>query len=164
MNSVFDPALRVNFSKSRGMIIMSDWRKELGGILEGRARASRAEQENAQFDAFLAQVVAPALNELTEELKTHKRDAQVRSAPAAIQMTVRNGDVEEIAFRVLKRSIPNGLVPYAEVRLRKGLRLVKTESVFRDAPAAATLEEITQEDVIRCFLKHYRMVLDAEQT
>ena len=35
---------------------MSDWRKELGGILEGRARASRAEQENAQFDAFLQQV------------------------------------------------------------------------------------------------------------
>ena len=64
---------------------------------------------------------------------------------------------------MLKRSVPNGLVPFAEVRLRKGLRLVKTESVFRDPPAPATIEEIQPDDVIRCFLKHYRMVLDAEQ-
>ena len=142
---------------------MSDWRKELGGILEGRARASRAEQENAQFDVFLQQVAAPALNELAEELKHHKRDAQVRSAPAAIQLTVRNNDVEEIAFRVLKRSVPQGLVPFAEVRLRKGLRFVKNESVFRDPPASATLDDITHEDIIQCFLKHYRIVLDADQ-
>ncbi len=142
---------------------MSDWRKELGGILEGRARASRAEQENAQFEAFLGQVASPALNEIAAELREHKRDAQVRAAPVAIQLTVRNGDVEEIAFRVLKRSVPNGIVPFAEVRLRKGQRLVKTESVFRDPPALATLEEITKEDVIHCFLKHFRMVLDAEQ-
>ena len=142
---------------------MSDWRKELGGILEGRARASRAEQENAQFDTFLQQVASPALHELADELKRHKRDAQVRTAPAAIQLTVRNGDIEEIAFRVLKRSVPNGIVPYAEVRLRKGLRLVKTESVLRDTPAVATIEEVCRDDVIQCFLKHYRMVLDAEQ-
>lgn len=142
---------------------MSDWRKELGGILEGRARASRAEQENAQFDAFLQQVAAPALNDLATELQQHGRDAQVRTLPAAIQLVVRHGEVEEIAFRVLKRSVPNGLVPFAEVRLRKGLRLVKTESVFRDPPALATIEEIQPDDVIRCFLKHYRMVLDAEQ-
>jgi hypothetical protein len=142
---------------------MSDWRKELGGILEGRARASRAEQENALFDTFLQQVAAPALNDLAAELKQHNRDAQVRTLPAAIQLVVRHGEAEEIAFRVLKRSIPNGIVPFAEVRLRKGLRLVKTESVFRDPPAQAILEEVRQEDVIRCFLKHYRMVLDAEQ-
>jgi hypothetical protein len=142
---------------------MSDWRKELGGILEGRTRASRAEQENAQFETFLQQVASPALNELADELKRHKRDAQVRTAPAAIQLTVRNGDIEEIAFRVLKRSVPNGIVPYAEVRLRKGLRLVKTEGVLRDTPAVATIEEASRDDVIQCFLKHYRMVLDAEQ-
>ena len=143
---------------------MNDWRKELSGILEGRARASRAEQENALFENFLLQVAAPALNELAEELRRHQRDAQVRTAPAAIQLVVRNNEVEEIAFRVLKRSSPNGLVPYAEVRLRKGLRLVKMESGMRDPPALPTLEEVVKEDVIACFLKHYRMVLDAEQT
>lgn len=140
-----------------------DWRKELGGILEGRARASRAEQENAQFEGFLQRVATPALRQVADELVQHNRDASVREAPASIMLTVRNGDVEEIAFRVLKRSMPTGLVPYAEVRLRKGLRLVKTESVFRDSPPPYTLDDVTADDVIRCFLRHYRMVMDAEQ-
>ena len=60
-------------------------------------------------------------------------------------------------------------VRYMEVRyspmlhVRKGLRLVKTESVFRDSATPYGLEEVTTDDVIRCFLKHYRMVMDAEQ-
>ena len=142
---------------------MADWRKELSGILERRTRASRAEQENALFDEFLQNVAGPALNELATELERHGRDAQIRTLPAAMQLVVRYGDVEETAFRILKRSVPNGLVPYAEVRLRKGLRLVKTESVLRDTPTLTLLEEINSGDVINCFLKHYRMVLDSEQ-
>lgn len=141
---------------------MSNWRKELGGIVEGRARASRAEQENAQFEAFLQGVASPALREVADELAQHKRDAQVRAAPASVMLTVRNGEVEEIAFRVLKRSIPNGIIPYAEVRLRKGLRLVKVDGAFRESPPAYGLQEVTTDDVIACFLRHYRMVMDAE--
>ncbi len=141
----------------------SDWRKELGGILEGRARASRAEQESALFEAFLNQTVAPTLEELAVELRLHERDAQVRTAPAAAQLTVRSDDSEEITFRILRRSLSHGIVPYAEVRLRKGLRLVKAESSLRESPETLTIEEINKDDVIQTFLKHYRMVLDAEQ-
>ncbi len=140
-----------------------DWRKELGGILEGRSRSSRAEQETAQFDAFLQRVVAPALRQVSEELSHHGREASVRSAAASVALTVRNGDIEEIAFRVMRRSVPSGILPYAEVRMRKGLRLVKTEGNFREAGQAYALDDVTAEDVIRCFLKHFRMVLDAEQ-
>ena len=58
---------------------MADWRNELSGILGGKARATRAEQENAQFEAFLDTVALPALNEVAEELiGKHGRDAQVR--------------------------------------------------------------------------------------
>ncbi len=142
---------------------MSDWRKELGGILEGRVRASRAEQENAQFEAFLRQVAAPAFKELTEELARHGREAQVREAPAAILLTVRNGDVEEIALRVLKRPASNGIVPYAEARLRKGGRIVRAEGFLRDPTTQYTLDDVAKEDIIRAFMKYYRMVLDAEQ-
>ncbi|MDD5705586.1 MAG: hypothetical protein PHR35_06650 [Kiritimatiellae bacterium] len=142
---------------------MSDWRKELGGILEGRARASRAEQENALFEAFLRQVATPSLRELADELIQHKRDAQVREAPAAILLSVRNGDVEEIAFRIIKRPAATGVLPYAEVRLRKGLRLVKVESFLREPTVPSYgLDDVTKDDIIRCFLKHYRMVLDSE--
>ena len=142
---------------------MNDWRKELGSILERRSRASRAERENVQFENFLKTVADPAFQELAEELKRHNRDAQIRITPASIQISVRNNEAEEIAFRVLKRSVPTGLVPFAEVRLRKGPRFVKMESLLRDSPEMVPVEATTQDDVISCFLRHYRMVLDAEQ-
>jgi hypothetical protein len=141
----------------------TDWRKELGGILEGRARASRAEQETAQFEAFLQRVAAPALQQVAEELGRHGREGIVRTAPASATLTVRHGETEEIAFRVLRRSVPTGLMPYAEIRLRKGDRLVKTDGTFRDRGQAFALDDVTAEDIIRCFLKHYRTVMDAEQ-
>lgn len=142
---------------------MSDWRKELSGILEKRARASRAEKESAQFEKFLQEVAKPALEELAEELKLHNRMSQIRLTPASILLTVRNEDTEEIAFRVLKRSVPTAIVPYAEVRLRKGLRFVKMESTLRDTTEPIAVQNSTKDDVINCFLRHYKMVLDAEQ-
>jgi len=39
---------------------MADWRNELSGILGGKARATRAEQENAVFEAFLDATAMPA--------------------------------------------------------------------------------------------------------
>ena len=61
---------------------MSDWRSELTGVMGGRARLTRAEQENAEFEEFLDTVAMPSLSEVAEELsRKHGRDAQVRRAP-----------------------------------------------------------------------------------
>ena len=139
-----------------------DWRTELGSILEGRVRTSRAEQESAQFDAFLRQVATPALQALCTELESHGREAQIREAPAAILLTVRHGDIEEIAFRVLKRPATNGIVPYIEVRLRKGTRPIRMEGFVRSGSPNHTLDDVTQEEIIQAFLKYYRMVLSGE--
>ena len=119
---------------------MADWRKELGSILEKRARASRAEQENAQFEAFMRDVVAPALNDLAEELRKHDRTATVRTAPAAMVLSVSNGESEEISFRVLRRSVPNFVVAYAEIRIRKGQRLVRMDTNIKDDLKADSLD------------------------
>ena len=140
---------------------MADWRQELGNILEKRARASRAEQENAQFEAFMRDVVAPALNDLADELRKHDRNVSVRTAPAAMVLSVSNGEFEEISFRVLRRSVPNFVVAYAEIRLRKGQRLVRIETNIKEGQAP--LAETTQDDIISCFLKYYSMVLDTDQ-
>lgn len=137
--------------------MMADWRKELGSILEKRAQASRAEQENALFENFLRDVVQPALNELAEELRTHGRIATVRAAPAAMVLSVNNGEYEEISFRVLRRSVPNTVVAYAEIRLRKGQRLVRMDSPIKDGPSTP-LDSTTKDDIIACFLKHYGMI------
>lgn len=136
-----------------------DWRKTLGGIMEKHARASRAERENRQFEEFIATVVTPALNELADELRKHERIVMIRPAPAAISLSVRNGESEEISFTVLRRSAPNAVVACAEIRLRKGQRFVKIESNIKEGQAP--LEQTSGDDIIGCFLKYYGQVLEA---
>jgi hypothetical protein len=140
---------------------MADWRNELSGILGGKARVTRAEQENAVFEAFLDATAIPALNEIAEELVgKHGRDVQVRRAPASATMSVRMGDVEEVTFRVMKHFVQSGILPRAEVRLNRGQRFVKYECMFRDDPQTYPITEITKDEIIGCFLKYYRMVMD----
>ena len=143
---------------------MADWRNELSGILGGKARVTRAEQENAVFEAFLDATAMPALAEIGEELMgKHGREVQVRRAPASATMSVRAGDVEEITFRVMKHFVQSGILPRAEVRLNRGQRFVKYESMFKDDPQNYPITDVTRDDVIGCFLKYYRMVMDNGQ-
>ena len=144
---------------------MADWRNELSGILGGKARVTRAEQENAFFEAFLDTVAMPALGEVAGELNNkHGRDAQVRRAPASVTLSVRTGEVEEITFRVMKNFVQNGILPRAEVRLNRGQRFVKYESMFKDGPQTYPISEVTKDEVIACFIKYYRMVMDQNPT
>lgn len=141
--------------------MMADWRNELNGILGGKARATRAEQENALFEAFLDSTAMPALTEVAEELNgKHGRDAQVRRAPASATLCVRNGDVEEATFRVMKHFVQSGILPRAEVRLNRGQRFVKYESMFRDGVQTYPISDITKDEIIACFIKYYRLVMD----
>ena len=139
---------------------MSDWRKELGSIIQGRMRATRAEVENARFEEFLARVALPALRTLAEELARHNREAVVREAPASATLTVRSGINDEIRFQIMKRYAASGIVPYAEIRLLKGQRHVKYDGNFAAEGQPYTMEDVTQEKIIASFLEHYRMVLD----
>ncbi len=144
---------------------MADWRNELSGILGGKARSTRAEQENAQFEAFLDTVALPALNEVAEELTgKHSRDAQVRRAPASVTLSVRAAEVEEISFRVMKHFVQTGILPRAEVRINRGTRLVKYECMFKDDPQNYPIAEVTTQEIIATFIKYYRMVMDPGQT
>jgi hypothetical protein len=140
---------------------MADWRNELNGILGGRARATRAEQENAQFEAFLDNIALPALAEVAEELiGKHGRDAQVRRAPASVTLSVRSRETEEISFRVLKHFVQTGILPRAEARLNRGQRFVKYESMFKDDPQNYPICEVTKDEIIVCFIRYYRLVMD----
>lgn len=143
---------------------MADWRNELSGIIGGKARVTRAEQENALFEEFLDTVALPALTEVADELNgKHGRDAQVRRAPASVTFSVRTVDVEEISFRVMKHFVQNGILPRAEVRLNRGQRFVKYESMFKDDPQTYPITAVTKTEIIGCFIKYYRMVMDQSQ-
>ena len=146
-------------------MVMADWRNELSGILGGRARATRAEQENAQFEGFLDTVAMPALTEVAEELNAkHGRDAQLRRAPASVTLNVRAGETEEISFRVMKHFVQTGILPRAEVRLNRGQRYMKYESPFKDDPQSYPISAVTKTEIIACFLKYYRLVMEQGQS
>lgn len=139
---------------------MKDWRSELSGMVGARACVTRAEQENAVFEHFLDTVAMPSLTEVAEELRIHHgRDAQVRRAPASVSLQVRYGDEEEITFRVMKHYAQSGILPRAEVRLNKGAHFVKYESMFKADPQIYPISDVTEEDIIACFLKYYGMVM-----
>ena len=139
---------------------MSDWRQELGNIIQGRMRATRAEVESAQFEVFLARTAIPALRTLAAELSKHNREAVVREAPASAILTVRCGINEEIRFQIMKRYAASGIVPYAEIRLLKGQRFVKYDGNFAPEGQTCAMDEVTEDKIIACFLEHFRMVLD----
>ena len=139
----------------------NDWRTELGKIIDGRSMGTRAELETARFAEFVTSVVKPALEELAKELSQRDRTPVVRVTSASATIAVNNGETEEISFRILARSLPAGLVPYAEVRLHKGQRLVKAEATFKGAGPSCTIEQVKGPDIIACFLSYYRTALDA---
>lgn len=141
----------------------ADWRSELNKIMDGRTKATRAEVESARFAEFLSSVVTPALKELAAELGQHDRKVAVRETSVSSTIAVNNGEMEEISFRVLARSLPVGIVPYAEVRLRKGQRLVKAEGHFKSAGPPNTIEQVKGPDIIACFLSYYRTAIDVGQ-
>ena len=144
---------------------MADWRMELGGILGGRTRATRAEQENKLFEDFLDTMAMPALAEIAEELNTrHGRDAQLRRAPASVTLSVRAGETEEISFRVMKHFVQTGILPRAEARLNRGQRYIKYESPFKDDPQNYPIAAVTKDEIIACFLKYYRLVMEQGQS
>lgn len=137
-----------------------DWRQELGSIIQGRIRATRAEIENAQFEAFLANIAQPALRSLAEELESYNREATVREAPASAILSVRNGINEEIRLQIMRRYTNNGIMPYAEIRLLRGMRHVKYDGFFAEEGQTYTIADVTPEAIINCFLDHFRMVLE----
>lgn len=145
------------------MVHKSNWEKELGELLGAKSRRTRAESERARFADFLRQVVTPAFHRLRESLIKHGRVAVIRESPASTTMSVRYNEADEISIRVLLRSLPNDLVPYAEVRLRKGDRMVKNESYFSASDKPCGLDQVGQEDVIQCVLRNYRSSLETER-
>ena len=140
---------------------MADWRDELDSIFEGRARAARAEQENAEFTTFLESVAMPALQDLAQEFNgRHNMDARVSRAPGAAKLAVYGDGVEEINFSVLKHYSPDGILPAASVRVNRGAYVAKHEVMFKPEAPAYTVMDVTKDDVIACFLKYFRLVRD----
>lgn len=141
--------------------MMTDWKKELNGIVRSKSPMSRAQQENEIFEEFLDEIAMPALKKIADELNgNHGREALVRRAPASATLQVRFEDQDEITFQVMKHFVQSGILPRAEVRLNRGQKLIKYAGAFKEDPQSYPISDVTQEDVIQCFLKFYRLTMD----
>lgn len=139
----------------------NDWRSELGKIMGGKSKATRAEEETARFVKFSNDVVMPAFKELETELKRHDRKVLVRETTAATSITVMNGEKEEITFRLLARSLSTGLVPYIEGRVRsKGQVSNKFDEQLKVDGKVCTIEQVKANDVIESFLGQYGKTME----
>jgi len=138
-----------------------DWKNDLSGMFGGeKMRLSRAQKEGVEFGVFLERVVMPTYMKVVEELTKYGREVVTRNTGVAASLTVRNEGSEEITFQILKRSLPVGYVPFAEIRARerRGLRVLKTETNLREG--AHSLGDVTESDILNTFMKCYRAVFE----
>ncbi|MCE9612982.1 MAG: hypothetical protein K8T26_01815 [Lentisphaerae bacterium] len=136
---------------------MADWREDLGASLN-RAEAQKVETRGSELGRFVADVVVPAFEQIRLELERHGRQVTIRHAATSAALLVTSGGEEEMTYRVQGRMFPIGVVPFAEVRSRerKGLRLLRSENMFRSGKPDYTLRDVTSDEIIQNFLEHYR--------
>ncbi len=113
---------------------------------------------------FVQNVAMVAFSELREEIEKSGRDVTIRHSESTATIIVYHSGEEEITYRIQSRTFPNGVLPYADIRFkeRKGLKLIRAESMFRSGDPDYRLEDVTKEEVIENFLKHYLPRLKAE--
>lgn len=116
------------------------------------------------MSGFIRKIALPAFSELREELEKSGRDVTIRHSESTATIIVYGNGEEEITYRIQSRTFPNGILPYADIRFkeRKGLKLIRAESMFRSGKPDYTLQDVTNEEIIRNFLKHYLPRLKAE--
>jgi hypothetical protein len=102
-------------------------------------------------------VAVPAFGELAKELERHGRTVTIREAAESASILVQFKGEEEITYRLQGRMFPNGVLPFAEIRQRerKGLRLVRFESMLRSGAPDYVIDDIKPDEIIGNFLEHY---------
>ena len=137
---------------------MSDWRDQLGSILN-EAAAQKGETKATEFSRFMADIALPAFTEIASELEQYGRQVLIRSSETSATMIVNsNYGEEEMIYRLQGRMFPQGELPYAEIRFRerKGLKLITVESMLRSGAPNYALADVQAEEIITNFLDHYK--------
>lgn len=137
-----------------------NWKAELAHIVQTKAKSTRAAQESAAFEQFLATIAKQAFEQIADELKNLGRDVIIRSLPASSILSVRYNGAEEIVFQLVKHYAQNGILPSATVRLLRNQKLTSYQNIMlRQGAQNYPLDSVTVDDIILCFLKYYRMIL-----
>ena len=141
---------------------MAEWQKDLGSFFQQKEQ-THAEQERSELERFITDVAMPAYAQLKDELEKYGRQITIRETATAATLVVQHGGSEEFRYCLQGRTLPDGVVPFAELvsRERKGIRMIRTESMLRSGNDFA-LADITPDEVIRHFLTQYKRCVREE--
>ncbi len=135
---------------------MADWQNDLGAFFKQKEQ-THAEMERSEVEHFLTDVAMPAYEQLKAELEKYGREVVIRETASAATLVVQNDGADEFRYSLQGRTFPEGILPFAELlsRERKGIRMIRTESMVRSGSDYSILD-ITSEEVIAHFLAHYK--------
>ncbi|MDP6491335.1 MAG: hypothetical protein QGH42_06390 [Kiritimatiellia bacterium] len=141
---------------------MADWQNDLGSFFEQKEQ-THAEQERSETERFLEDVAMPAYAQLKVELEKYGREVAIRETASAAAIAVQHGGMDEFRYSLQGRTFPEGILPFAEIlsRERKGIRMIRTESMVRSG-SDYTILDITSDEVIAHFLTHYKRSIREE--
>ncbi len=141
---------------------MADWQEELGTFFKQKEQ-THAEKERSEVERFLEDVAMPAYAELKGELEKYGRQVTIRETASAATLTVQHGGTDEFRYSLQGRTFPEGILPFAELlsRERKGIRMIRTESMVRSG-GNYTISDVTTDEVIAHFLAHYKRSIREE--
>lgn len=146
---------------------MANWR--LSSPANGsnsNAPISRAAVEQAEFTAFLNDVVKVAYEDISARVSEQGRTSTIHMAVSGCSLTISNNGVDEIYYHIYRYALPNRIFPYVEVKFKergsRNLRVSRTGSPLLDFNKSnITIKEITKEHVIASFDRYYNDVLSA---
>lgn len=141
---------------------MAEWQNDLGSFFRQKEQ-THAEQERSEVERWIADVAMPAYAELKAELEKYGREVVIRETASAATITVQHNGLDEFRYSLQGRTFPEGILPFAELlsRERKGIRMIRTESMVR-AASDYTISDITSDEVIAHFLSHYKRSIREE--
>jgi len=135
---------------------MTDWQNTLDSFFE-ETRETKEITKETELTRFIHNVVNPAFEELRDQLTKHGRQVTIRETESSVAVLVHYQGKEELSYRIHGRLFPNGILPYAEIRVkeRKGLKILSVDSMLRSGTSDYSIEDLKKEEVIEHFLDHY---------
>ncbi len=135
---------------------MADWQDDLGAFFKEKEQ-THAELERSEIERFITDVAMPAYEQLKAELEKYGREVSLRETASAATLTVQNNGADEFRYSLQGRTFPEGILPFAELlsRERKGIRMIRTESMLRSG-GAYSISDVASDEVIAHFLTHYK--------
>lgn len=124
-----------------------------------RTQQTRAEKEESEFLAFISDVLRPAFSTIAQQLSETGRTLSSQETRAACGITIMNGSIEEMSFRITRQSLPSAIVPLIEVKMheRKGLRIIRKNATLRNSDEVSIpISETTVSNIVDAFFKYYR--------